>query len=258
MRARTCKGPLQAARAACCPTYARYADPAPLEWLTGASAAGRPRTSEERSELRAWPWSRRSRRAVAWASAGTATQITTSGAVLNGRVVSTAGGLTSYYFEYGRDGQLQQTPEGSVEVAKGFAPRVSARVDGLEPGGPYSFRVCAEDSENPGDPFCSPFRTFSVDAAAGQDYAVGDFVSGRPVHGRRSQRPGRRQPGRRGHGERRPLGQRDRPRGLPRGQREPRDHRSPVPVGRRRVLLPRGQPDRSRPLRRLRLRPDSP
>ena len=80
---------------------------------------------------------------------GTATQITTSSAVLNGRVVSTAGGLTSYYFEYGRDGQLQQTPEGSIDVAKGFAARVSAPVDGLEPGGPYRFRVCAEDSENP-------------------------------------------------------------------------------------------------------------
>ena len=109
---------------------------------------------------------------------GTATQITTSSALLNGRVVSTAGGPTSYYFEYGRDGQLQQTPEGSIEVAKGFAPRVSAPVEGLEPGGPYSFRVCAEDSENPGDPFCSPFRTFSIDEAAGQDYAVGEFVNG--------------------------------------------------------------------------------
>jgi hypothetical protein len=108
---------------------------------------------------------------------GDATQITTTGAVLNGRVVSTAGGPASYHFEYGREQPLQQTPEASIEVGKGFAPAVSARVDGLEPGGPYRFRVCAEDSENPGDPRCSPFRAFSIDAAAGRDYAVGDFVS---------------------------------------------------------------------------------
>jgi hypothetical protein len=107
---------------------------------------------------------------------GTATEITTSSAVLNGRVVSTAGGETTYHFEYGRD-ELQQTPSGSIEVAKGFAPPVSARVEDLEPGGPYRYRVCAEDSENPGEPFCSPFRTFSIDEAAGQDYVVGEFTN---------------------------------------------------------------------------------
>jgi hypothetical protein len=106
---------------------------------------------------------------------GTATEITTNGAVLNGRVVSTTGGHASYYFEYGPGDQLQQTPGHTLDLTKGFTEPVSGPVDGLEPGHPYRFRVCAEDSENPGDPFCSPFRTFSIDEAAGQDYAVGEF-----------------------------------------------------------------------------------
>ena len=109
---------------------------------------------------------------------GNATQITTDGAVLNGRVVSTSGGLTSYYFEYGRGDQVQQTPIRTLDLTEGATEAVSVRVDGLEPGGPHRFRVCAEDSENPGDPFCSPFRSFSIDEAAGQDYAVGEFSNG--------------------------------------------------------------------------------
>jgi hypothetical protein len=109
---------------------------------------------------------------------GTATQITTDGAVLNGRVLSTSGGLTSYYFEYGQGDQLQQTPGHTLDLTKGFTEPVSVPVDGLEPGQPHRFRVCAEDSENPGDPFCSPFRNFSIDEAAGQDYAVGEFSNG--------------------------------------------------------------------------------
>jgi len=109
---------------------------------------------------------------------GNATQITTDGAVLDGRVVSTSGGLTSYYFEYGRGDQLQQTPGRVLDLTEGFTEAVSVRVEGLEPGGPYRFRVCAEDSENPGDPFCSPSRSFSIDGAAGQDYAVGEFSNG--------------------------------------------------------------------------------
>jgi hypothetical protein len=109
---------------------------------------------------------------------GTATEITTNGAVLNGRVVSTAGGATTYYFEFGRGDQLQQTAGHTLELTKGLTQAVSAPLDGLEPGGPYRFRVCAEDGENPGDPFCSPFRAFSIDEAAGQDYAVGEFSNG--------------------------------------------------------------------------------
>jgi hypothetical protein len=109
---------------------------------------------------------------------GAATEITTDGAVLNGGVVSTAGGMTSYYFEYGRGDQLQQTPSQTLHLTKDRTERVSVPVDGLEPGGPYRFRVCAEDSENTGDPFCSPFRSFSIDEAAGQDYAVGEFSNG--------------------------------------------------------------------------------
>jgi|SoiMethySBSTD1v2_1073268.scaffolds.fasta_scaffold819643_2 hypothetical protein len=107
---------------------------------------------------------------------GPVTQLTTHSAVLNGRVASTASGDASYYFEWGEGDELQKTPVETLFVGAGFAPPVSAPVDGLEPEPTYHFRVCAEDAENQGAPECSPFREFSVAATAGQDYAVGEWV----------------------------------------------------------------------------------
>jgi hypothetical protein len=107
---------------------------------------------------------------------GPATQLTTHSAVLNGRVASTAGGEASYYFEWGQDDELQRTPVETLSLGAGFAPPVSVPVDGLEPGPDYRFRVCAEDDENRDAPECSPFRTFSLAAAAGQDCVVGEWV----------------------------------------------------------------------------------
>lgn len=119
-----------------------------------------------------------------WAASGCAvgvrgavTQITTDGAVLNGGVASTSGGPVSYYFEYGQAGLLQKTPGGTLDLGATHGRSVSAPVSGLEPQGTYRFRVCAEDGENPGDPFCSPFRNFSIAEAAGQDYVVGEFLN---------------------------------------------------------------------------------
>jgi hypothetical protein len=40
---------------------------------------------------------------------------------------------------------------------------VGEPVDGLEAGTTYHFAVCAEDSENPGNPFCSHDQTFTTD-----------------------------------------------------------------------------------------------
>ena len=49
---------------------------------------------------------------------------------------------------------------------------MSEPVDGLEPGTTYHFAVCAEDSENPGDAFCSPDQTFTTDND-GEDFVTG-------------------------------------------------------------------------------------
>ncbi len=108
---------------------------------------------------------------------GAVTQITTDAAVLNGGVASTSGGPVTYYFEYGQGDGLQKTPGQTLDLGTTHTRPVSAPVTGLDPQGSYRFRVCAEDSENPGDPFCSPFRNFSTAEAAGQDYVVGQFMN---------------------------------------------------------------------------------
>jgi hypothetical protein len=81
----------------------------------------------------------------------------------------------TYYFEYGLGDRLQKTPSDTLDLGTTHRRSVSAPVTGLDPQGSYHFRVCAEDSENPGDPFCSPFRDFSTTEAASQDYVVGEF-----------------------------------------------------------------------------------
>jgi hypothetical protein len=106
---------------------------------------------------------------------GAATEIGTQAALMNGGVVSTTGGLVSYHFEYGQGDALQATPGQTLDLAAGGTEPVSEPVSGLEPGRTYRYRVCAEDSDNPGDPFCSPFRAFSTVEPVGQDYAIGTF-----------------------------------------------------------------------------------
>jgi|EndMetStandDraft_8_1072994.scaffolds.fasta_scaffold322191_2 hypothetical protein len=92
-----------------------------------------------------------------------ATNITTTGATLNGMVLSTTGGAGSWFIEYGpTTARTERTPTRTINFVGQVEP-VSEPVSGLEPGTIYHFAVCAEDSENPGDPFCSPDQTFTTD-----------------------------------------------------------------------------------------------
>ena len=50
---------------------------------------------------------------------------------------------------------------------------MSEPIDGLEPATTYQFAVCAEDSENSGDPFCSPAQTFTTDPDSTRDTVTG-------------------------------------------------------------------------------------
>ena len=93
-----------------------------------------------------------------------ATDVTKTTAVLNGKVLSTTGGRGSYFIEYGPDTARElKTPTRPIDFVNGESTPVVEPVDGLEPETTYHFAVCAEDSENPGDAFCSPDQTFTTD-----------------------------------------------------------------------------------------------
>ena len=86
-------------------------------------------------------------------------------AVLNGKILSTTGGPGTWFVEYGLGPDRgQKEPTRSFFFEAGESVPVSEPVEGLEPGTTYYFAVCAEDAENPGEPFCSPNQTFTTDS----------------------------------------------------------------------------------------------
>jgi len=85
--------------------------------------------------------------------------------VLNGKIVSTTGGPGTWFVEYGLGPDRgHKEPTRSFVFEAGESVPVSEPVEGLEPGTTYYFAVCAEDAENPGEPFCSPNQTFTTDS----------------------------------------------------------------------------------------------
>jgi hypothetical protein len=99
------------------------------------------------------------------------TEITANSAVLNGNVLSGTGGEGSYYFEFGELGaDPHKVAVRPIDFEAGKVQAVSEPVDGLEYGTIYSYRVCAEDSQNAGSPVC--LRPLQVFPTAGQGLRV--------------------------------------------------------------------------------------
>ena len=93
------------------------------------------------------------------------TEVTKTSATLNGKVLSSTGGPGSWYIEYGpTEARAEKTPTRTIDFEAGEIEPVSEPVDELEPGTIYHYAVCAEDGENPGEPFCSPDKTFRTQA----------------------------------------------------------------------------------------------
>jgi hypothetical protein len=90
-----------------------------------------------------------------------ATAISETSATLNGTVLSTTGGQGSFYIEYGTTpARAERTPTRMIDFTAGAIHQVSEPVNGLTAEGIYHYAVCAEDGENPGDPFCSREQRF--------------------------------------------------------------------------------------------------
>jgi hypothetical protein len=62
----------------------------------------------------------------------------------------------------------------AIDFTAGESQAISEPVEGLEPGTTYIYSVCAEDAENPGDPFCSPDQSFTTDPAGALILSTGD------------------------------------------------------------------------------------
>ena len=102
-----------------------------------------------------------------------ATEITTTSATLNGKVLSTTGGPGSWYIEYGPTaGSRRRTPTRTIDFVVNESNRCPSHRR-ARAATTYHFAVCAEDSENPGDPFCSPDQTFTTDSDPAADSVSG-------------------------------------------------------------------------------------
>lgn len=96
---------------------------------------------------------------------GPATDITSGGATLHGSVVSTTGGEGSYWFEWVVSRCCQgRTPTRTVALEKDRAFPVEEDFDAPVANAPYYYRLCAEDSENAGNPACGDVKTFNTAA----------------------------------------------------------------------------------------------
>ena len=105
------------------------------------------------------------------------------GATLHGNVLSTTGGAGKYFIEYSErpyraNATTKRTPAKDVEFVANELQPVSEPIEGLRPGRAQYYAVCAEDSENPGDPFCSPFQSFRTDGDSVSGSAVTDVLEG--------------------------------------------------------------------------------
>jgi hypothetical protein len=78
-----------------------------------------------------------------------ASEITSSGAKLNGTVLLAGGGTVHYYFEYGTStGYGTSTAEAEVGVPAGSGEAsVAAKISGLQPGQIYHYRLVAESTD---------------------------------------------------------------------------------------------------------------
>jgi hypothetical protein len=94
---------------------------------------------------------------------------------LNGTVLSTTGGAGSYFIEYAPLPDVwgsqfaKRTPARTIDFVADRLYPVSEPVDELTAGWTNYYRVCAEDGENPGDPFCSRVQSVRT---------IGDSVVG--------------------------------------------------------------------------------
>ena len=76
------------------------------------------------------------------------TYVTDVSATVNGIVLTTVGGPTSYWVEYGRTTAYGKTSaHRTTSVTKNTAHDVSVPIDGLSGGTTWHYRLCAQDAQ---------------------------------------------------------------------------------------------------------------
>jgi lysophospholipase L1-like esterase len=114
-----------------------------------------------------------------------ATEVTASGARLNGSVNSTEAGAVVYWFEYGTSTAYgTKTPDRSLQFPAGHTwedhgMAVSEPIAGLRPGTTYHYRVCTSPGIEPGSRGClGQDQTFTTAGTAPTRYiSMGDSLT---------------------------------------------------------------------------------
>ncbi len=99
------------------------------------------------------------------------TDVSETGATLNGTVKSSLTGPTEYWWRYGRTSSYgSETPRRTIELtANASAEPVSEPVTDLRESTTVHFQFCVQDKQEPPRPICSTDRTLAT---------VGDYVRG--------------------------------------------------------------------------------
>lgn len=104
---------------------------------------------------------------------GAPEQISESGALLGGTVISNSGGAVEYWAEYGlTDAYGSESTHQTVQTQQNVPEGVQVAIAGLARSTTYHFRICATDSQQTGGPGCGADRIFKT-----QSFACGEPVT---------------------------------------------------------------------------------
>jgi hypothetical protein len=105
---------------------------------------------------------------------GSPIAVTATGATVDGRVVSNAGGVVEYWAQFGPTRAYgSETAHSTATVERNVPLPVSVDVDGLARSTTYHYRLCASDSQQTGGPACGADRTLTT-----QSFACGETITG--------------------------------------------------------------------------------
>ena len=99
----------------------------------------------------------------AYGIGGFTTDVTETGATLNGQVGATIDGPGEYWFRYGKTaGYGSATPRRTIQLTAGNRSSVTEVLTGLVAGTTYHFTVCADDEEPASPPTCGADNLFAT------------------------------------------------------------------------------------------------
>jgi hypothetical protein len=104
---------------------------------------------------------------------GAPNTVSHNGAAVHGSVISDTGGEVEYWVQYGPTKAYGSvTPHATLTAQQNVAAPVQVTLSGLARSTSYHYRLCAQDSQQGGNPGCGEDRTVKT-----QSFACGDTVT---------------------------------------------------------------------------------